>query len=187
MHSAFGGCCQDIRHLDRLLYLRELSGRSLPFSDWRGEHRLDDLSLKMLGGAWHEHLALLVVFVDDARVGARELRGPGHDRAQHGPEIQGGTDRLTDLAERPKLAHRASEILGPGFEFLEQPHVLDGDHRLVGERGHQLDLLGGERLHPGSCQRHHADDTSLPKQGNSQHGAVAADLLRLVKRVLGIY
>ncbi len=51
-HSALGGRCQDVRHLDRLLYLREPSGRSFPFSDRRGEHRLDDLGLKMLGGAW---------------------------------------------------------------------------------------------------------------------------------------
>ena len=139
-HSALGGRGQDVRHLDRLLHLREPSGRSLPFADGRGEHRLDDLGLKMLGGAWHEDLALLVVLVDHARVGARELRGPGHDRAQHGPEIQGGTDRLTDLAERPKLAHRARQLLGPRFELLEQPHILDRDHRLVGEGLEQLDL-----------------------------------------------
>ena len=30
-------------------------------------------------------------------------------------------------------------------EFLEQPHVLDGDHGLVGEGFKQLDLLVGER------------------------------------------
>ena len=29
---------------------------------------------------------------------------------------------------------------------LEQPHVLDGDHCLVGEGGDQLDLLFGEWL-----------------------------------------
>ena len=57
-HSALGGRCQDVRHLDRLLHLREPSGRSLSLSDRRGEHRLDDLGVKLLGGAWHEHLAL---------------------------------------------------------------------------------------------------------------------------------
>ena len=31
------------------------------------------------------------------------------------------------------------------LEFLEQPHVLDGDHRLIGEGFEQRDLLVGER------------------------------------------
>ena len=31
-------------------------------------------------------------------------------------------------------------------EFLEQPHVLDGDDRLVGEGFEERDLLVGERL-----------------------------------------
>ena len=33
-------------------------------------------------------------------------------------------------------------------EFLEQPHVLDGDHRLVGEGLEKRDLLVGERRGP---------------------------------------
>ena len=33
------------------------------------------------------------------------------------------------------------------FEFLEQPHVLDGDDRLVGEGFEQLDLRWGEGAH----------------------------------------
>src|SRR5437870_862911 len=104
-HQALSGCFQDIRQLDRLMYLREPSCRSFPFSDWRGEHRLDDLGLKMLGGAEYEDLPLLVVLVDHAPVGARQLRGSRHNRAQHGFEIQGGTDRLTDLAERAQFTY----------------------------------------------------------------------------------
>ena len=34
--------------------------------------------------------------------------------------------------------------------FVEQPRILDSDHRLVGEGGHQLYLLFGERLNNGS-------------------------------------
>src|SRR4029077_777185 len=119
--------CQDVRHLDRLFYFRELSGRALPFADRRGEHGLDDSRLKMFGGAGNEDLTLLVVFIDDARIGSRQLRGPGHDLAQHSPEIQGGTDRLTDLAERPKLAHGARQVVRASFEFLEEPDVFDLD------------------------------------------------------------
>ena len=36
------------------------------------------------------------------------------------------------------------------LEFLEQPHVLDGDHRLVGEGFEELDLRRGEGAHLGA-------------------------------------
>ena len=40
------------------------------------------------------------------------------------------------------------------LDLVEQPHVLDRDHRLVGEGGDQLDLLVGER--PDLSRAHHA-------------------------------
>ena len=100
-HSALGGSGQDVRQLDRLVHLRELSGRAFAFADRRGEHRFDDRGLKTLGGARHEDLALLVVLVDHARVGARQLRRPCDDCGEHGLEIQRRTDGLADLAQRP--------------------------------------------------------------------------------------
>ena len=33
------------------------------------------------------------------------------------------------------------EIAVPRLHLLEQPHVLDGDHSLIGEGLHELDLL----------------------------------------------
>ena len=50
-----------------------------------------------------------------------------------------------ELAMTPRIwlvAVCCSKRLG---ELLEQPHVLDGDHRLVGEGFEQRDLLVGER------------------------------------------
>ena len=38
------------------------------------------------------------------------------------------------------------------LHVFEQPHVLDRDHRLVGEGCDQLDLLVGERAHFDSRQ-----------------------------------
>ena len=35
------------------------------------------------------------------------------------------------------------KIVGARLHLVEQPHVLDRDHRLVGEGLHQLDLLVG--------------------------------------------
>ena len=40
---------------------------------------------------------------------------------------------------------------GARLHLLEQPHILDGDHRLVGEGLQQLDLARGKI--PGSCDR----------------------------------
>ena len=41
---------------------------------------------------------------------------------------------------------RLGELAALVLDFVEQPHVLDRDHRLVGEGGDQLDLLVGEWL-----------------------------------------
>jgi hypothetical protein len=43
------------------------------------------------------------------------------------------------------------------LDLVEQPHVLDRDHRLVGEGGDQLDLLIGEWLDGGAHQANDAD------------------------------
>ena len=48
-------------------------------------------------------------------------------------------------------------ILRCAPEFFEQPHVLDGDHRLVGEGFKQGDLLVGEWLH---LQTANSNDTN---------------------------
>ena len=64
---------------------------------------------------------------------------------------QDGVERRAQL-----MAHIGEElrlVLARDFEltalvldFVEQPHVLDGDHRLIGEGFDKLDLLVGERL-----------------------------------------
>ena len=64
-----------------------------------------------------------------------------HDGAQHCLEIESGADRLADFSQRFEFPDRPSKLAGPCFQFLEQPHVLDGDHGLVGEGFEQLDLL----------------------------------------------
>ena len=43
---------------------------------------------------------------------------------------------------------RLRELAALVLDFVEQPHVLDCDHRLVGEGRDQIDLLVGERFSP---------------------------------------
>src|SRR5215813_6677035 len=50
-----------------------------------------------------------------------------------------------DLTRRGLLLQRLSQLAVTILQFLEQPHVLDGDHRLVRKGCDKLDLLVGER------------------------------------------
>ena len=53
---------------------------------------------------------------------------------QHLRGVEAGAHRLADLAQGLELLHGASQRGGSGLELLEETGVLDGDHRLVGER-----------------------------------------------------
>ena len=66
------------------------------------------------------------------------------------------------------------------MDFVEQPHVLDRDHRLVGEGGDQLDLLVGERFHRASRQCNDADRRSFPQQRDAEDGAIAGNFRGLL-------
>ena len=47
----------------------------------------------------------------------------------------------------PKDFTGRSLLLQRFLEFLEQPHILDGDDRLIGEGFKELDLRRGEGAH----------------------------------------
>ena len=65
-------------------------------------------------------------------------RGIFRDHIQHRLYVRRRAgDDAQDFTRRRLLLQRF-------LEFLEQPHVLDGDHRLVGEGFKQLDLRRGE-------------------------------------------
>ena len=68
---------------------------------------------------------------------------------------QDGVERRAQLVahvgeELRLVLARLGELAALLLDFVEQPHVLDGDRGLVGEGGHQLDLLVGERPDVGS-------------------------------------
>ena len=75
---------------------------------------------------------------------------------------------------------------GARLHLVEQPHVLDRDHRLVGEGGDQLDLLVGERPHRCSDQRHDADWDAFAHERDAEHGTNAAEFLHASERIFGI-
>ena len=66
--------------------------------------------------------------------------GPRHDGGEHRLQVERRGDRLPDLAERGELPDRALELGRARLQLGEQPRVLDGDDRLVGEGLEQRDL-----------------------------------------------
>ena len=56
------------------------------------------------------------------------------------------------------------------LQFLEQPHVLDRDDRLIGEGFEQSDLLVGERTNFGSANCNHPDRNAFAQQRRGQNG-----------------
>ena len=82
-----------------------------------------------------------------AELGLAEPRRVLQHRLEHRLQLAGrARDYLQYLRRRRLLLQRLRELARARLHLVEQPHVLDRDHRLVGEGGGQLDLLVGERL-----------------------------------------
>ena len=80
-----------------------------------------------------------------------------------------------ELAMTPRISLVAVCCSSASVELLEQPHVLDGDHRLVGEGFKQLDLRRGEGAHLGATCAQYANQFPLLTKGNDQKCAPAAE------------
>ena len=69
---------------------------------------------------------------------------------------------------------------------LEQPRVLDGDHRLIGEGLDQLDLLLGERPYGSALQDEHTNRNPLSKKRYAKDCAKIAELAMFTEGVFRI-
>ena len=70
--------------------------------------------------------------------------------------------------------------------MVEQPHVLDRDHRLVGERGDELHLPRGERPWRPSGHRQDTDAASLPYERHAERRPESGKPLPLEPRIFGV-
>ena len=59
------------------------------------------------------------------------------------------------------------------LRLVEQPHVLDGDHGLIGEGLQQGNLFVAERMYFGAAEQNRSDALALAQQGNTQISASA--------------
>src|SRR5215467_13796847 len=66
------------------------------------------------------------------------------------------------------------------LNFVELPHILDGDHGLVGEGRYKLDFLGRKWLRHVSADGHDADAVSFSEQRDAEQCTVAAKWLGTV-------
>src|SRR5262249_58388337 len=99
-----------------------------------------------------QSLQLAVLSVDAATYGPTQPRRVLDQRLEYGPKIEGrSADQLQHLGGRRLLFQRLRDLSMCGrerfvllFQFLEQPHVLDGNDGLVPEGLEQRDLLVGK-------------------------------------------
>src|SRR4030095_346251 len=61
------------------------------------------------------------------------------------------------------------------LEFLEQPHVLNGDHRLIGKGFKQLNLRRSEGVYLGSTRTQRSNELLLQTKRSDQEAAKPAD------------
>jgi hypothetical protein len=99
---------------------------------------------------------------------------------QHVGEPDDGVERRAQL-----VAHAVEELrfvlagdleLAVGvLELPQQPGILDRNHGLVGEIGHQLDLLVGERPHLLAIDADNADQRPFPEHRHAEHRTITAE------------
>ena len=107
---------------------------------------------------------------------------------EHRLQIEGRpADDVEHVRGRGLLLERLGQLRSPRLDLVEQPHVLDRDHRLVGEGGDELDLLVGERLDDQARDQQDADRRALVSEaGTPSMVRYAAPLLGLARRIFGI-
>ncbi len=128
-------------------------------------HKVDELSIAAIDGAEHA---------------LTELSGVFDDRFEHWLRIEG---RPADDVKH----FRSGGLLRQRFaQLVEQASILNGDQRLIGKGGHQLDLFRCKRLRHLFCYEDHSDYVPLVQQRGTERGAIAAYLLRSAPGVIRV-
>src|SRR3954447_7872510 len=107
---------------------------------------------------------------------AAKPRGRLEESVEHWLQVEGRTtDDPEHLACRGLVFERFLKVVGAVLQFVEQPRVLDRDHRLVGKGAHQLNLPLGEGLHPLPGKVKDANWLALTQQWDAERGAHFAE------------
>ena len=131
---------------------------------------------------------ILAVEAEDGRVrGCAEAGRALDDRLQDRLEVRGRrADDPQDLGGGRLLFERLGEVGVLGLKIVDQPGVLDRNHGLVGEGGHEVDLLVAEGADLGPVHEEHADQIVLFQHRDARRGSLAAHPLGHLGFVLGV-
>src|SRR5262245_39702454 len=145
----------------------------------------DELGRVTVSFREEEHPVLLPTY--RGVVGAAQVASRFNERLQYRLEIEGrAADDLEHIGGGGLLLQRFAQLVRARLHLVEQPHVLDRDHRLVGEGVDQLYFLVTERPHGGAGQDDHADRRSFAQQRYPKRGPVTAELLALEEAIFRI-
>ena len=106
----------------------------------------------------HEVQGVAIPAMDISKLGVANADGILQHSRKHRLKIAGrAADNLEHLRRGGLLLQRFGKLARALLLRLEQPHVLDGDHSLVGECGDQLDLLVSKWFHLMAAERKDTD------------------------------
>ena len=91
-------------------------------------------------------------------IGLAKLAGAFDDCLESRSDIgRRGRNDLQNVGAAGLVGEGLGEVAGLGLHLVKQPHILDRDHRLVGEGRDQLDLFVGKGPHGATQQRERAN------------------------------
>ena len=127
------------------------------------------------------HSQHVTVNLHDVSIGcSAKTRGILRDNIQYRLDIRRRAgDDAQNFARRGLLFQRL-------VEFLEQPHVLDGDHRLIGKGFDQRNLALCEGLHLAPPHAQGTDRRTILKQRHREDGSIAELTLIADENILRI-
>ena len=133
----------------------------------------------------NEVQGVAVPTIDISKLGVADADGVLQHGCKHRLKIAGrAADDLEHLRRRRLLLQRFGKLARALLLRLEQPRVLDRDHRLVGEGLDQLDLLLSERPYGSAMQDEHANRNPLSQKRHAEDCAKVAELLRFHGRYI---
>ena len=138
----------DIGELDGLARGCRSPDRAVPEVQRVETEMLDELLFHPVGRAQVELSRCLLVLVDRAAIGVRELDGVGDDLREHRLEVQRRADRAADLPEHAQLLEGVGQLARALFDLLLEVGVrfLELPRRAVELVGEGLELVAGPDL-----------------------------------------